>query len=89
MLQNLSQHVPQLEKLLINIENIVQNETLYSDSPNVYDVDLSLICAYFHYWWQFGSEGNNKLKYQKKIVVGNSYLIIFLVLSLQKLTVNI
>lgn len=62
MLQNLSQHIPQLEELLTNIENIVQNGTLYSDLPNVYDVDLSLICAYLQYWWQSGPEGPNKSK---------------------------
>lgn len=60
MLQNLSQHIPQLEKLLMNIENTTQNETLYSEFPNVYDVDLSLLCAYLHYWWQLGPEGPNR-----------------------------
>lgn len=57
MLQNLSHHIPQLEKLLLNIENVAQNGVLYKDAPNVYDVDLPLLCSYLAYWWQLGPEG--------------------------------
>lgn len=61
MLQNLSQHIPQLEKLLTNIETIAQNSVEYNSAPNIFDVDLPLICAYLTYWWQFGPEANRNL----------------------------
>ncbi|KAI6242082.1 Ryanodine receptor 1 [Aphelenchoides fujianensis] len=60
VLQNLSQHIPQLEKLLVDIENTAQNGTLYKDAPNIYDVDLPLLCSYLAYWYQLGPEGQNR-----------------------------
>lgn len=59
MLQNLSQHIPQLEKLLTDIETTAQNSVLYADAPNVYDVELPMICSYLTYWWQMGPDGPN------------------------------
>ncbi|KAI6237110.1 hypothetical protein M3Y95_00230500 [Aphelenchoides besseyi] len=60
VLQNLSQHIPQLEKLLTDIENTAQNSILYKDAPNVYDVDLPLLCSYLAYWWQLGPDSTNR-----------------------------
>ncbi|CAD5230370.1 unnamed protein product [Bursaphelenchus xylophilus] len=60
MLQNLSQHIPELEKLLVKIETTAENSTIYQDAPNVYDVDLPLLCSYLAYWWQLGPDGPNR-----------------------------
>uniref|UniRef100_A0A915M947 Uncharacterized protein n=1 Tax=Meloidogyne javanica TaxID=6303 RepID=A0A915M947_MELJA len=60
MLQNLSQHIPQLDKILLDIEQTAEKGVLYIDSPNTFDVDLPLICSYLAYWWQFGPEGPNR-----------------------------
>jgi hypothetical protein len=60
MLQNLSHHIPQLEKLLIDIENTANNGILYKDASNIYDVDLPLLCSYLSYWFNLGPEGQNK-----------------------------
>ena len=57
MLQNLSQHIPQLEKLLAVIENCAEKDVNYSAQPNTFDIDLPLISSYLSYWWQFGPEG--------------------------------
>lgn len=57
MLQNLSQHIPELEKLLTSVEIHATNSLLYNEHPNVYDVDLPLLCSYLSYWWQLGPEG--------------------------------
>lgn len=54
MLQNLSQHIPQLEKLLLDLEQCAERSVLYSDQPNTFDIDLPLMCSYLTYWWQFG-----------------------------------
>ena len=62
MLQNLSHHIPQLDKLLTDIENIAQNGILYKDAPNVYDVDLPLLCSYLGYWFSLGPEGQNRIQ---------------------------
>uniref|UniRef100_A0A915NNR9 Band 7 domain-containing protein n=1 Tax=Meloidogyne floridensis TaxID=298350 RepID=A0A915NNR9_9BILA len=56
MLQNLSQHIPQLDKILLDIEQTAEKGVLYIDSPNTFDVDVPLICSYLAYWWQFGPE---------------------------------
>uniref|UniRef100_A0A914KKN4 Uncharacterized protein n=1 Tax=Meloidogyne incognita TaxID=6306 RepID=A0A914KKN4_MELIC len=60
MLQNLSQHIPQLDKILLDIEQTAEKGVLYIDSPNTFDVDVPLICSYLAYWWQFGPEGPNR-----------------------------
>lgn len=57
MLQNLSTHIPHLDKLLKDIEEVAANNVMYVDQPNVYDVDLPLICSYLAYWFQQGPEG--------------------------------
>lgn len=62
MLQNLSHHIPQLERLLADLEATAQSGTFYADASNVYDVDLPLICAYLYYWWQLGPEGPNRTR---------------------------
>ncbi|KAK6042323.1 hypothetical protein COOONC_20172 [Cooperia oncophora] len=46
MLQNLSTHIPHIEKLLTAIEQVSSNGIMYSEQPNVYDVDLPLMCSY-------------------------------------------
>ena len=63
MLQNLSQHIPVLEKLLVEIENTATNSIIYSDAPNVYDVDLPLLSSYLTYWWQLGPDGPTRTTY--------------------------
>uniref|UniRef100_A0A915B3X3 Ryanodine receptor n=2 Tax=Parascaris TaxID=6254 RepID=A0A915B3X3_PARUN len=60
MLQNLAAHLPQLESLLTDIEQASINGTMYRDKPNVFDVDLPLMCSYLTYWWQFGPDGGSK-----------------------------
>ncbi|CAI5451931.1 unnamed protein product [Caenorhabditis angaria] len=57
MLQNLSTHIPHLDKLLVDIETVANNNTMYSEVPNVYDVDLPLICSYMAYWFNVGPDG--------------------------------
>lgn len=62
MLQNLAAHIPKLEKLLADIEEVSTNGVMYKDQPNIYDVDLPLICAYLTYWWQLGPDGTGKTR---------------------------
>jgi ryanodine receptor 2 len=54
MLQNLSQHIPQLERLLADIEQCAEQGVLYFDRPNTFDINLPLMCSYLTFWWQFG-----------------------------------
>ncbi|VDK67237.1 unnamed protein product [Onchocerca ochengi] len=60
MLQNLLAHIPQLDKLLADVEQMEQSGIMYRDQPAIYDVDLPLVCSYLTYWWQFGPDSNNK-----------------------------
>ncbi|KAM3723537.1 Ryanodine receptor [Dirofilaria immitis] len=60
MLQNLLAHIPQLDKLLMDVEQVEQSGAMYRDQPAVYDVDLPLVCSYLTYWWQFGPDSSNK-----------------------------
>ncbi len=60
MLQNLSAHIPKLEKLLTDVEQTAENSVRYPDAPNVFDVDLPMMCSYLTYWWQFGNDGPSK-----------------------------
>ncbi|CAJ0957143.1 unnamed protein product, partial [Mesorhabditis belari] len=57
MLQNLSAHIPQLERLLNDVEQASLNGVMYSENPNVFDVDLPLLCSYLAYWWNMGVDG--------------------------------
>lgn len=60
MLQNLLAHIPQLDKLLTEVEQVGQSGSMYQDQPAVYDVDLPLICSYLTYWWQLGPDSSNR-----------------------------
>ncbi|KAL3078921.1 hypothetical protein niasHS_014703 [Heterodera schachtii] len=60
MLQNLSQHIPMLDKLLQEIEQSAAKGVLYADQPTTFDVDLPMICSYLTYWWQHGLEGPSR-----------------------------
>jgi len=56
MLHSLSTNVPKLEKVLNDIDQAVEKNCKYADSPNIFDVDLPLICSYMTYWWEHGSD---------------------------------
>ncbi|EJD76290.1 ryanodine Receptor TM 4-6 family protein [Loa loa] len=60
MLQNLLAHIPQLDKLLTEVEQVGQTDVMYRDQPAIYDVDLPLICSYLTYWWQLGPDSSNR-----------------------------
>uniref|UniRef100_A0A914H250 Ryanodine receptor n=1 Tax=Globodera rostochiensis TaxID=31243 RepID=A0A914H250_GLORO len=60
MLQNLSQHIPLLDKLLQDIEQCATKSVLYADQPTSFDVDLPLMCSYLAYWWQQGAEASSR-----------------------------
>ncbi|GMR59737.1 hypothetical protein PMAYCL1PPCAC_29932, partial [Pristionchus mayeri] len=57
MLNQLSAHIPQLDKLLTDMEQVVANNTHYAENPNVYDVDLPLLTTYVGYWFNYGPDG--------------------------------
>ncbi|KIH46249.1 hypothetical protein ANCDUO_23700 [Ancylostoma duodenale] len=57
MLQNLSTHIPHIERLLTDIEQVATNGVMYNEEPNVYDVDLPLMCSYMSYWFNLGPDG--------------------------------
>ncbi|EGT37287.1 hypothetical protein CAEBREN_31615 [Caenorhabditis brenneri] len=69
MLQNLSTHIPHLEKLLTDLETVSNNNTMYSDVPNVYDVDLPLMCSYMAHWFSVGPDGKKDKDDQRASVV--------------------
>uniref|UniRef100_A0A915J8H5 Ryanodine receptor n=1 Tax=Romanomermis culicivorax TaxID=13658 RepID=A0A915J8H5_ROMCU len=56
MLHSLSTNVPHLQKLLDDIDHAVQENIKYANSPNIFDIDLPLICSYLHYWWDYGTD---------------------------------
>ncbi|KAK6101668.1 RIH domain family protein [Brugia pahangi] len=60
MLQNLLAHIPQLDKLLTEVEQVGQSGAMYREQPAAYDVDLPLICSYLTYWWQLGPDSSNR-----------------------------
>lgn len=60
MLQNLLAHIPQMDKLLTDIEQVGQSGGMYREYPAIYDVDLPFICSYLTYWWQLGPDGSNR-----------------------------
>ncbi|ULT90419.1 hypothetical protein L3Y34_008632 [Caenorhabditis briggsae] len=69
MLQNLSTHIPHLEKLLTDLETVANNNTMYSDVPNVYDVDLPLMCSYMAHWFNVGPDGKRDKDDQRASVI--------------------
>ncbi|KAK6023897.1 hypothetical protein OSTOST_10304 [Ostertagia ostertagi] len=66
MLQNLSTHIPHIEKLLTAIEQVSSNGITYAEQPNVYDVDLPLMCSYLAYWFNQGPDGRKPEKTEEK-----------------------
>ena len=41
---------------LVSLQAAEKN-VMYSDNPNIYDVDLPLICTYLGYWFHYGPDG--------------------------------
>ena len=39
---------------------VSQNNVMYSEQPNVYDVDLPLLCSYLSYWFSIGPDGRKE-----------------------------
>ena len=33
---------------------------MYAEQPNVFDVDLPLLCSYLSYWWAMGPDAIKK-----------------------------
>ncbi|WKY11480.1 hypothetical protein Q1695_003218 [Nippostrongylus brasiliensis] len=65
MLQNLSTHIPHIEKLLTEIEQVANNGVMYVEQPNVYDVDLPMMCSYLAYWFNQGPDGKKAEKFEE------------------------
>ncbi|VDM52160.1 unnamed protein product [Angiostrongylus costaricensis] len=65
MLQNLNTHIPHIEKLLTDIETVSTTGVMYNDNPNIYDVDLPLLCSYLAYWFNQGPDGRKSEKLEE------------------------
>uniref|UniRef100_A0A158P902 Ryanodine receptor 44F n=1 Tax=Angiostrongylus cantonensis TaxID=6313 RepID=A0A158P902_ANGCA len=65
MLQNLNTHIPHIEKLLTDIETVSTTGVMYNDNPNIYDVDLPLMCSYLAYWFNQGPDGRKSEKLEE------------------------
>lgn len=71
MLHSLSANIPPLDKLITDIEQLSISNGKYMEHPNIFDVDLPMVCSYLTYWWDYGPDGTPPeyvLNWQKKHV---------------------
>ena len=81
-MQTLATQIPSLEKLTQDIELAAEKKVKYAENMKVFDVDIPLICAYLHYWWNSGPEAATQpelvhdklLSWKKCIIFVNFYL---------------
>ncbi|CAF3588240.1 unnamed protein product [Rotaria sp. Silwood2] len=53
---NISRTIPNLKKLIADIEEHADSQVKYEDAPYVVEVILPCLCSYLSYWWSMGPE---------------------------------
>ncbi|KAG8232313.1 hypothetical protein J437_LFUL009412 [Ladona fulva] len=48
--------MPTLEGILSEVDQFVESEKVYADSPHVIDVIMPMLCAYLPFWWSQGPD---------------------------------
>ncbi|RMC00432.1 hypothetical protein DUI87_23041 [Hirundo rustica rustica] len=48
--------IPQLERLIKEINDLAESGARYTEMPHVIEVILPMLCNYLSYWWERGSE---------------------------------
>ncbi|CAF5042296.1 unnamed protein product, partial [Rotaria magnacalcarata] len=56
VMTNISRTIPQLTKLIVDIEEHAEARVPYEDAPYVVEVILPCICSYLSCWWSLGPE---------------------------------
>lgn len=56
VMARMEQSMPTLETILGLVEQFVDSDKTYSDSPHVIDVVLPLLCSYLPFWWAQGPD---------------------------------
>lgn len=48
--------MPTLEAILTEVDQFVESEKTYSESPHIIDVIMPLLCSYLPFWWAQGPD---------------------------------
>ncbi|CAF4829750.1 unnamed protein product, partial [Rotaria sp. Silwood1] len=56
VMTNISRTIPNLTKLIADIEEHAESRVKYEDAPYVVEVILPCLCSYLSYWWSMGPE---------------------------------
>ncbi|CAF4630886.1 unnamed protein product, partial [Rotaria sp. Silwood2] len=56
VMTNISRTIPNLKKLIADIEEHADSQVKYEDAPYVVEVILPCLCSYLSYWWSMGPE---------------------------------
>jgi hypothetical protein len=53
---NVGRTIPQLTKVISDIEEHSEAKVKYEDAPYVVEVILPCVCSYLQYWWSVGPQ---------------------------------
>lgn len=48
--------MPTLEAVLGEVDQFVESERTYADSPHIIDVIMPMLCSYLPFWWSQGPD---------------------------------
>ncbi len=48
--------MPNLETILTEVDQFIESDKTYSDSPHIIDVIMPLLCSYLPFWWSQGPD---------------------------------
>ncbi|CAG9853862.1 unnamed protein product [Phyllotreta striolata] len=48
--------MPTLETIISEVDQFVESEKTYSDSPHIIDVTMPMLCSYLPFWWAQGPD---------------------------------
>lgn len=58
-MSELSQNLPELEKIVDEIEDLAESGGKYAEAPHVIEVTLPMLCSYLPFWWTRGPDNED------------------------------
>lgn len=56
ILARMESMMPTLDAVLAEVDQFVESEKTYADTPHIIDVILPLLCSYLPVWWNQGPD---------------------------------
>ena len=56
VMDTLAENVPDLERIVTEIEELAESGGKYDEAPHVIEVTLPMLCSYLPFWWSQGPD---------------------------------